>query len=176
MDFATNKIRNISIAGHGQTGKTTLLEHLLFVGGILQKAETTESGKTVSDYTPEEIEHKISIHASLSHINWKENNINIWDTPGSSDFVGEVISAFRSSEIGLMLVDGRSGAQIETIKLWRELDRRNKPRVVFINRCDDERADFDAVKKDIHDKFCPFFVLLVLHLNYHACIFFLVCC
>ena len=133
MDFATNKIRNISIAGHGQTGKTTLLEHLLFVGGILQKAETTESGKTVSDYTPEEIEHKISIHASLSHINWKENNINIWDTPGSSDFVGEVISAFRSSEIGLMLVDGRSGAQIETIKLWRELDRRNKPRVVFIN-------------------------------------------
>lgn len=159
MDFATNKIRNISIAGHGQTGKTTLLEHLLFVGGILQKAETTESGKTVSDYTPEEIEHKISIHASLSHINWKENNINIWDTPGSSDFVGEVISAFRSSEIGLMLVDGRSGAQIETIKLWRELDRRNKPRVVFINRCDEDRADFNAVKKDIHDKFsvevCP---------------------
>lgn len=159
MDFTTNQIRNVSIAGHGQTGKTTFLEHLLFTGGIIQKPETTESGKTVSDYTSEEIEHKISIHASLAHINWKDTNINIWDTPGSSDFVGEVISAFRSSEIGLMLVDGRSGAQIETIKLWRELDRRNKPRVVFINRLEDDRADFNAVKKDIHDKFsvevCP---------------------
>ncbi|MBE6350549.1 MAG: elongation factor G [Spirochaetaceae bacterium] len=159
MDFLTNQIRNISIAGHGQTGKTTLLEHLLYISGVISKAETTESGKTVSDYTSEEIEHKISIHSSLSHITWQDTNINFWDTPGSSDFIGEVISAFRSSEIGLMLVDGRSGAQIETIKLWRELDRRNKPRMVFINRCEDERTDFYAVKKDIHDKFsvevCP---------------------
>ncbi len=174
MDFTTNQIRNISIAGHGQTGKTTLLEHLLFTGGVIQKAETTESGKTVSDYTPEEIEHKISIHASLAHLNWKDTNINIWDTPGSSDFVGEVISAFRSSEIGLMLVDGRSGAQIETIKLWRELDRRNKPRAVFINRLEDDRADFNTVKKDIHDKFsvevCPITIPMGTGANYKGVI------
>jgi len=159
MDFNTSQIRNISIAGHGQTGKTTLLEQLLFIGGAIPKPETVESGKTVSDYSPEEIEHKISINASLSHITWNDKNINIWDTPGSSDFIGEVISAFRSSEMALMLVDGRSGVQIETIKLWRDLDRRNKPRLVFINRCEEERSIAESIPKDIHDKFsvesCP---------------------
>ncbi len=159
MDFTTNRIRNVSIAGHGQTGKTTLLEQLLYAGGSIAKPEQVASGKTVSDYTPEEINHKISIYASLSHITWKDTNINIWDTPGSSDFIGEVISAFRASEMALMLVDGRAGAQIETIKLWRTLDRRNKPRMVYINRCEEDRTDAAAVSKDIHDKFgvevCP---------------------
>ncbi len=159
MDFTTKMVRNVAIAGHGQTGKTTLFEQLLFVGGAITKPESVTAGKTVSDYTPEEIEHKISIYSALAHITWKDTNINFWDTPGSSDFVGDVISAFRSSEVALMLVDGRSGAQIETIKLWRDLDRRSKPRMVFINHCDDERTDVAAVSKDLHDKFnvqtCP---------------------
>lgn len=159
MDFSTSRLRNIAIAGHGQTGKTSLLEHLLLISGAISKAETTESGKTVSDYSPEEIERKISIYASLAHITWQDYNLNFWDTPGASDFVGEVISAFRSSEMCLMMIDGRSGAQIETVKLWRDLDRRNKPRFVFINRCDDERTEVKDVVKDIHNKFnvevCP---------------------
>ncbi|MGI5173487.1 elongation factor G [Treponema sp. OMZ 840] len=159
MDFKTNQIRNITVAGHGQTGKTTFFERLLFAGGVLAKPENVESGKTVSDNSAEEIERKISIYASLAHITWKDVNINIWDTPGSSDFAGEVISAFRSTESALMLIDGRSGAQIETIKLWRDLDRRNKPRMVFINRCEEDRTDIDAVLKDIREKFkaevCP---------------------
>ena len=159
MDFKTDQIRNITLAGHGQTGKTTLFERLLFAGGTLAKPESVESGKTVSDNSPEEIERKISIYASLAHITWKDVNINIWDTPGSSDFAGEVISAFRSTESALILIDGRSGAQIETIKLWRDLDRRNKPRMIFINRCEEDRTDIDAVLKDIREKFkvevCP---------------------
>lgn len=159
MEFSTDKIRNVAIAGHGQTGKTTFFEQLLYVTGAIAKTETVSSGKTTADYTPEEVEHKISIYSALAHLNWKDVNINMWDTPGSSDFVGEVISAFRSSEIALMLVDGRSGAQIETIKLWRDLDRRSKPRMVFINRLEEDRANTAAVSKDIHDKFnvqtCP---------------------
>lgn len=117
MDYSTQQLRNISIAGHGQTGKTTLFEHLLFVGGVLPKAEAVASGKTASDNSPEEIQRKISVYSSLAHIAWKDSLINMWDTPGSSDFSGEVISAFRSSELALMVVDSRSGAQIETIKL-----------------------------------------------------------
>lgn len=153
MDFSTNKIRNVAIAGHGQTGKTTLFEQLLCTANCIQKTETVSSGKTVSDYTPEEIEHKISIYSALSHVTWNDTNINFWDTPGASDFTGEVISAFRSSELALMLVDGRSGVQIETIKLWRELDRRNKPRFVFINHCEEDRTNTAVISKDIHDKF-----------------------
>ena len=159
MEFETKKIRNISIAGHGQTGKTTLLEHMLFAGSVIQKPETVESGKTVSDNSPEEIQRRISVYASLAHIKWNDRLINIWDTPGSSDFTGEVTSAFRSCDMALLTVDSRTGAQIETIKLWRDLDRRNKARAVFINRCDDPRANFTAANKDIHEKFsvevCP---------------------
>lgn len=159
MDFTTSQLRNVAIAGHGQTGKTTLMEHLLYLGGAIPKAESVESGKTVSDFSPEEIERHISVYASLSHITWNNTNINFWDTPGSSDFVGEVISAFRSSQMAVMLVDARAGAQIETIKLWRDLDRRSIPRMVFINHCEDARADSSAAAKDIHEKFsvevCP---------------------
>lgn len=153
MDYSTTQLRNISIAGHGQTGKTTLFEHLLFVGGAIPKAESVASGKTVSDNTPEEIQRKISIHASLANVAWKDTLINIWDTPGSSDFNGEVTSAFRASGLAVMLVDARSGAQIETIKLWRDLDRRNKPRLVFLNHCEEDRSDVEASIQDIRKKF-----------------------
>lgn len=153
MDYSTTQLRNISIAGHGQTGKTTLFEHLLFVGGAIPKAESVASGKTVSDNTPEEIQRKISIHASLANVAWKDRLINIWDTPGSSDFNGEVTSAFRASGLAVMLVDARSGAQIETIKLWRDLDRRNKPRLVFLNHCEEDRSDVEASIQDIRKKF-----------------------
>ena len=153
MDYSTTQLRNISIAGHGQTGKTTLFEHLLFVSGAIPKAESVASGKTVSDNTPEEIQRKISIHASLANVPWKDRLINIWDTPGSSDFNGEVTSAFRASGLAVMLVDARSGAQIETIKLWRDLDRRNKPRLVFLNHCEEDRSDVEASIQDIRKKF-----------------------
>lgn len=159
MSFSTDSIRTISITGHGQTGKTALLEQLLFLSGAIAKAESIESGKTVSDYTPEEIERKISIYSSLSHLSWNDTLINIWDTPGSSDFIGEVISAFRTSELALMVLHAKAGIQIETVKLWRQLDRRNKARIVFVNQMDDERASFSQCVQDLHDQFevdvCP---------------------
>lgn len=159
MGCTTELIRTVAIAGHGQTGKTTFTEHVLLAAGMIQKAETVESGKTTSDWTSEETDRKISIYSSLSHINWKNAVINVWDTPGSSDFVGEVISAFRSSELCVMMIDAKAGVQIETIKLWRLLDRRNKSRVAFINHMDDERADFSRAIQDVRSQFeveiCP---------------------
>lgn len=159
MGFTTDSVRTVAIAGHGQTGKTSLTEQLLLASGIIQKAGTIESGKTVCDNTPEEIERKISIYSSLAHLEWKKTCINFWDTPGSSDFIGEVVTAFRSSELALMVIDAKSGVQIETIKLWRILDRRNKPRLVFINNMDDARANFSKSIQDIHSQFeaevCP---------------------
>jgi len=153
MSFTIDLLRNVTIAGHGGTGKTTLFERLLFAGGIISKAETLESGKTVSDYTSEEIERKISIHAAMAHIDRNGKRINIFDTPGSSDFTGDVILSFRASEFALLTVDGQTGVQIETVKLWRNLDDRKKPRGVFITRMDGERADFENVLADIKEKF-----------------------
>ncbi|HEY9055161.1 MAG TPA: elongation factor G [Rectinemataceae bacterium] len=153
MPFATENIRNVAIAGHGSTGKTTLLEHILFQYGAIAKPETIESGKTVSDYGEDEIARKISVRTSLTHVQSKDIKVNFLDAPGSSDFVGEVILAFRACESALVLIDAKSGVQIETIKLWRNLDSRSKPRMVFVTRMDEERADYDAALADIKAKF-----------------------
>ena len=153
MSHSTDQIRNIAIAGHGQTGKSTLFEHLLFAGGVIQRAETLESGKMTSDYSPEEIERKISIHAAMGHVEKNGTKINFLDTPGSSDFTGDVILCFRAAELALLTVDGRSGVQIETVKLWRNLDASGKPRGVFVTKLDNDQADFTKTLADIKEKF-----------------------
>lgn len=153
MGIGTENIRTIAIAGHGQSGKTTLIENLAALTGTIARAEPVAGGKTVSDYTPEEIERKISIYSALVSTNWNDTVINFWDTPGSSDFMGEVIAAFRSAETGLMVLDAKSGVQIETIKYWRDLDRRNKPRLVFVNKMDEDRADFNHAMQDVKTQF-----------------------
>jgi elongation factor G len=147
--FTTNTIRNIAVCGHGGTGKTTLVEQILFNAGVTSKAESVDSGRTVSDFTEEEIEKKISIHSSLTNVIWKDTKINIFDTPGSSDFVGEVVSSFRASESAIMLIGARSSVQIETVKLWRRLDARDMPRIAFINKMEKTRADFYKVLEDL---------------------------
>ncbi|MCL2209447.1 MAG: elongation factor G [Treponema sp.] len=153
MSHSTDKIRNIAIAGHGQTGKTTLFEHILFAGGVIPRAETLESGKTTSDSTPEEVERKISIYAAMGHVERNGTKINVFDTPGSSDFSGGVISSFRASGMALLMIDGKSGVQIETVKLWRNLDISGKSRGVFITKLDNDQADFNRTLADIKEKF-----------------------
>jgi len=149
--YTTDTIRNIAVCGHGDTGKTTLVEQILYNAGVISKAETIDSGRTVSDFTEEEIERKISIHSSLTNVIWKKTKINIFDTPGASDFVGEVVSSFRASESAVMLIGARSGVQIETVKLWRRLDARDMPRIAFINKMEKNRADYFKVLDELKD-------------------------
>ncbi|MDA3941785.1 MAG: elongation factor G [Spirochaetia bacterium] len=158
MSFTTADIRNISLVGHGSTGKTSLLEQMLYVGGVIPKAELPDTGKSVSDHADEEIERKISIHTTLAGLEWHDKQFNILDTPGIADFVGEVVSAYRATESSIVLIDGSDGVQIETIKLWRRLNNRKMPRMVFINKLDKDRANFDTVFDDLNEKFDKTFV------------------
>ncbi|MCF7942849.1 MAG: elongation factor G [Spirochaetia bacterium] len=153
MSLTSADIRNVAIVGHNGTGKTSLLEHILSNSGVISRAESVNSGKTVSDYTDEEIEKGLSIHASLASLEWANKTMNFIDTPGTADFVGEVVSAFRATESALMVIDARAGVQIETIKLWRRLNNRNMSRIVFINKMDIDRADFHAAFSDISERF-----------------------
>jgi elongation factor G len=158
MSFTSADIRNVAIVGHNGTGKTTLLEQILYNGGVIPKAETVDSGKSVSDFSEEEQERGMSIHTSLTSLEWKGHQINLLDTPGTADFIGEVVAALRASESSIMVLSGRSGVQIETIKLWRRLDNRNMPRIVFINELDKEHASFQSSFDDLKEKFDKTFV------------------
>ncbi len=162
MSITTEAIRNIAIAGHGTTGKTTIVESLLFASGAIARAESIDSGKTVCDYTDEEVSNKFSIHASLAHTTWKDQKVNLLDTPGAADFVGEVVAAFRACESAMVVVAARAGVQIETIKLWRRLDERNMPRFVVVNKMDEERAEFASAVADLTAKFSKTFVPLTI--------------
>ena len=159
MSVSSTDLRNIAIVGHNGTGKTSLLEQILFQCGVISRAEKIDSGKTVSDYTEEEISKQISIHTSAAPIEFEGKCITFLDTPGTSDFIGEVISAFRSCESALVVVDARDGAQIETIKLWKRLEERNKPRAIFLNKCDRDRADyfssFNQLKEQLPATYVP---------------------
>ena len=159
MSVDPKDIRNVAVVGHNGTGKTSLVESMLYYTGAIPKAEAVAGGKTTSDFTEEEIARKISVHTALASTEWMGKRINILDTPGTADFIGEAICSFRSAEAALMLVDARDGAQIETIKLWRRLDTRNKPRAVFINKMDKEWANsrdvLDNLTEEFHSNFAP---------------------
>lgn len=153
MAITTNAIRNAALCGHGGTGKTSLAEQMLFRSGVISKPESVDSGRTVSDYLDDEIQHKFSLHTSLMNLPWKDVKINLLDTPGSGDFVGEVVASFRAAETAVMVISAPAGIQIETVKLWRRLDKRSLPRVAFVNKMDQERADFRKSFEEIKDAF-----------------------
>ncbi len=165
MADSRNSIRNVAICGHGGTGKTTLVEQMLFRAGVISRAESIDSGKTVSDYLDTEIQHRFSMHTSLMSIPWKDVRINVLDTPGSADFVGEVVASFRAAETAVMVISAPAGIQIETIKLWRRLDSRNLPRVIFVNKMDQERADFQQSLNQVKEAFNVMAVPLTLPLG-----------
>ncbi len=162
MALASKDIRNVTIAGHNGTGKTALLEQLLFYSNVISRAEQVESGKTTSDYTEEEIARKISIHSALANVAWQGKSLNFIDAPGTADFVGEVTCGFRTCESALLVVDARDGAQIETIKLWRNLNGRNKPRAVFLNKMERERVDFGKTFAHLKEEFKTTFVPITI--------------
>ena len=144
-EYKTGEIRNVAIIGHGGTGKSTLLEAMLFVGGHLDKMGNVDAGTLVSDYEDDEKERKISIKTSLAYVEFDDVKINIIDTPGTADFVGEARAALQAVETAILVVDSVDGVQIETEKAWRYLAENNIPRIVFVNKMDKERANYDKV-------------------------------
>ncbi len=146
MSVPTDRIRNVALVGHSGTGKTTLMEQILVHGGVVPKFDP---GKSVSDCTEEEIARKISIYSAFAHFDWDGRKVNVIDTPGSGDFIGEVVAALGAAECAIVVVGADVGVQIETANLWRRMEREGLPRIVFVNGMDKEHANFDAVLEDL---------------------------
>ncbi|MEW6189421.1 MAG: elongation factor G [Actinomycetota bacterium] len=149
--YSTEKIRNIAIVAHGGTGKTSLTEAMLYTSRATSKMGSVDGGTTVTDYDPEEIKRKISINAALAPCEWKNHKINLIDTPGYADFIGEVISVLRVVDGAIIVVCAVSGVEVQTERVWHLADEYDLPRLVFINGMDKENADFyqamDMIKK-----------------------------
>jgi len=146
--YTIDRIRNIVLVGHQASGKTTLGEAMLFNAGVVTRIGRVEDGNTILDSTPDEIERKISISAGIAFAEMDKTKLNILDTPGYEDFIGEVLCCLPVVEGAVVVLSADSGVEIGTENNWRHLDRYHLPRIVCVNKMDKEHADFGRCLED----------------------------
>lgn len=152
-DYIVEKLRNICLMSHGGAGKTTLAEAILFNTGVLDRLGRVADGNTTTDYDPEEIKRKISISTSMAPCEWKDHKINLLDTPGYFDFVGEVKEGIRAADGSIIVVSAKSGVAVGTEKSWAYAKEHNIPKMFYINKMDEENANFFGVLEKIINTF-----------------------
>ncbi|NMC27758.1 MAG: elongation factor G [Syntrophomonadaceae bacterium] len=158
--YPTNGIRNIALAGHGGTGKTSLAEAMIFNTGATKRLGKVDDGNTVADFLPEEIKKKITISTSLVPCEYKNCKLNILDTPGYADFYFEVCGALRVADSMLLTFAATAGVEVQTQIIWEE--NPDIPKILFINKMDRENADFHKVISEIKSTFSDHVVPLQL--------------
>src|SRR5215475_1598034 len=142
MPIEAGKIRNVAVVGHRGTGKTSLVEAMLFQAGKTNRLGAIEAGTTVSDWDDEEHKRQMSLSASLCNCEWQGRKINLIDTPGDSGFQADTVAALRVVEGALVVVNGVMGVEVNTSRVWARAEEYELSRVVFVNMLDRERADF----------------------------------
>ncbi len=170
----TKKIRNVALLGHGGCGKTSLAEAMLYITGGTDRLGKVADGNTVSDFDAEEIKRGFSLSASVMNMMWKDVKINLLDTPGYLDFVGETAQALRVADSAVIVVDGKAGIEIGTELAWNYADAAGLPRAFFINKFDDNDARFARVLDSLHETFgkhiCPLTIPMVKNGEVTGCI------
>src|ERR671924_1276716 len=150
------KIRNVAVVGHRATGKTSLVEALLYQAGATNRLGTVESGSTVSDWDEDEQKRQMSLAATICHLEWQGRKINLIDTPGDAGFQGDAIASLRVVEGALFVVSAVMGVEVQTSRHWARAEEAGLSRVVFVNMLDRERADFfrvlNALREQLSDK------------------------
>ncbi len=141
-NYKSEQLRNVVLLSHSGAGKTSLAEGMLYGSGAISRLGRVEEGTTVSDYDPEEIRRKISVNTSLVPCEWRGRKVNVLDTPGYADFVGEVKGAVRAADGAVILLDAVSGVEVGTELVWGYADEVDLPRILFISKMDRDNADF----------------------------------
>jgi elongation factor G len=151
--FPSAKIRNVALVGHGNSGKTTLAEALLFSNGVIQRMGRVEDGNTVSDFDPEEHKRGISTNLSILPLEYEGHKLNILDCPGYADFVGDVGAALRVADLVLFVVSGVEGVEVQAEIVWKMAEAAGIPRAFFVNKLDRDRASFSRTCDDLKNRF-----------------------
>ncbi len=170
----TKKIRNVALLGHGGCGKTSLAEAMVYICGGTDRLGKVADGNTVSDFDAEETKRGFSISASAMNMVWKDCKINVIDTPGYLDFVGEVNQALRVADSAIIVMDGKAGIEVGTELAWDYAQSAGLPKAFFINKFDDNDARFARVLDSLHDTFgkniCPLTIPMVKDGEVKGCI------
>ena len=161
-EYHTNQLRNVVLLGHGSAGKTSLAEAMLFASGAINRMGRVEDGTTVADFDEEETRRHISLNLALVPVEWEGSKINLLDTPGYTDFVGEVKSAVRVADLALVLVDAVSGVEVGTELVWNFAEERDLPRMVIVNKMNRENSNLARTLETLRETFGQNFVLTQL--------------
>jgi len=153
MSVETKNLRNVVLLGHSGSGKTLFVESMLFESGAISRRGTIEGQNTASDYTKIEQERGNSLFSSLMHVQWRGNKINIIDTPGYDDFVGEVISSLKVADTAVMLVNASNGVEVGTELLWEYVENYGTPCLLVINQLDHDKANYETSLEQIRSRF-----------------------
>ena len=151
--YTTDRIRNVVLLGHGGSGKTSLVEAMAYLGGITSRLGNVTDGNTISDFDKEEIKRKFSISTSLVPIAWGDVKVNILDAPGYFDFVGEAEEAAAAADAAVIVVNGKNGVEVGTLKAWALCEKYSLPRMIFITNMDFDNASFRKITEDLTEQF-----------------------
>jgi elongation factor G len=149
----TDKIRNVALVGHGGSGKTTLAEALLHRAGAIDRLGRVEDGTTACDFDPEEHKRTQSLSLAVAPFSWNGHKVNLIDTPGYADFEGEVRTALQMADLAVFVVSAVEGVEVQTEHVWRLAAELELPRMVFVNKLDRERADFERTLDQLRARF-----------------------
>jgi len=157
-EYHTKQLRNVVLLGHGSAGKTSLVEAMFFTSGAINRMGGVEEGTTVADFDEEEIRRHISLSLAVVPVEWRKCKVNVLDTPGYTDFVGEVKSAIRVADLALIVVDAASGVEVGTELVWNFAEERELPRMVVINKMNRENTNFSRTLETLREAFDQTFV------------------
>ena len=153
MQYDVQHIKNVALLGHTGSGKTTLAEAMLFESGVITRRGSVEERNTVSDYTDIEHERLSSVFTTLMHLDWRGYKINLLDTPGYDDFCGEIITALRVADTGILVLNAASGVEVGTELIWRYTEQFATPMIIAVNKLDHDNANFERTIEQARERF-----------------------
>src|SRR5256884_4384038 len=153
--YKPGESRSVAVAGHGASGKTSLVDALAFVAGTSKRHGSVKDGNALTDYTPDEIERKYSINLAIGVAEWMDTKLNVIDTPGYLDFTGEALAGVYAADGAVVVVSATGGVEVGTEKVWDYCEARGVPRLFFISLMDKEHADFERVYAQVKERLTP---------------------
>ncbi len=153
MSYDTKNIRNVALLGHSGSGKTTLAEAMLFEAKATNRRGTVNDKTTISDYSSIEQERGNSIFSTLMHADWRNCKINLIDTPGFDDFVGELVSSLKVADTAIMMLNARSGVEVGTELMWEYIEKFNTPTLFVVNHLDNDKSDYESTLEQAKSRF-----------------------